>query len=95
LSAYGTNELFGNQYFLGRLGFLKRVNTSLPFADGRIYLFVDYEAGKMYGTNGATALPMDGNAGVLVRTLLGPLFLGGSLGDAGHGKWYFTLGPFF
>jgi NTE family protein len=95
LSAYGTNELFGNQYFLGRLGFLKQVKTSIPFADGRIYLFVDYEAGKMYGTNGVTTLPMDGNAGVLVRTLLGPLFLGGSLGDAGHRKWYFQLGRFF
>ena len=39
LSAYGMNELFGNQYFLGRLGFLKQVNASAPFIDGRVYLF--------------------------------------------------------
>jgi len=95
LSAYGMNELFGNQYFLGRVGFLKQVNASIPFADGRIYLFADYEVAKMYGVRNATAVPMDANAGVLVRTLLGPLFLGGSLGDSGHRKLYFQLGRFF
>jgi NTE family protein len=95
LSAYGMNELFGNQYFLGRVGFLKQVNASIPFADGRIYLFADYEVAKMYGVSDATAVPMDANAGVLVRTVLGPLFLGGSLGDAGHRKFYFQLGRFF
>ena len=92
LSAYGANELFGNQYYLGRLGLLKQVNTSTPFTDGRVYLFADYEVAKMYGVRGSTALPMDVNAGVLVRTLVGPLFLGGSVGDAGHRKWYFQLG---
>ena len=95
LSAYGMNELFGNQYFLGRLGILKQVNTSAPFTDGRVYLFADYEVAKMYGTRNSTALPMDANAGVLLRTLLGPLFVGGSIGDAGHRKWYFQLGRFF
>ena len=95
LSAYGMNELIGDQYFLGRVGFLKQVNASIPFADGRIYLFVDYEVAKMYGALMTTALPMDVNAGVLVRTPLGPLFLGGSTGDAGHRKWYFDFGRFF
>ena len=95
LSAYGMNELFGNQYFLGRLGILKQVTTSAPFTDGRVYLFADYEIAKMYGARISTALPMDANAGVLVRTLLGPLFVGGSMGDAGHRKWYFQLGRFF
>jgi len=95
LSAHGMNELFGNQYFLGRVGFMKQVKTSIPFADGRIYLFADYEVAKMYGFKDSTALPMDGNAGVLVRTLLGPLFVGGSVGDAGHRKWYFQPGRFF
>jgi hypothetical protein len=71
------------------------VNASIPFADGRIYLFADYEVAKMYGAIITTALPMDVNAGVLVRTPLGPLFLGGSTGDAGHRKWYFDLGRFF
>jgi NTE family protein len=95
LSAYGMNELFGNQFVLGRLGFLKRINASAPLTDGRVYLFAGYEVGKMYGARYSTAAPMDANAGVLMRTLAGPLFLGGSIGDAGHRKWYFQLGRFF
>jgi NTE family protein len=71
------------------------VNTSAPFIDGRIYFFADYEVAKMYGVRDSSALPMDANAGVLVRTLLGPLFVGGSFGDAGHRKWYFRMGRFF
>ena len=95
LSAYGMNELFGNQYFLGRLGFLRQIHAPAPFTDGRIYLFADYEFAKMHGVKGGTALPMDASAGVLVRTLVGPLFVGGAMGDAGHRKWYFQLGHFF
>jgi NTE family protein len=95
LSAYGMNELFGNQYFLGRFGFLKQLNAPAPFTDGRVYLFADYEVAKMYGVKDATVLPMDASAGVLVRTLVGPLFAGGSVGDGGYRKWYFQLGRFF
>jgi len=95
LSAYGMNEFIGNQFVLSRLGFLKRINRSAPLTDGRIYLFASYEVGKMYGARNSTAVPMDANAGILVRTLAGPLFLGGSIGDSGHRKWYFQLGRFF
>jgi NTE family protein len=95
LSAYGMNEFTGNQFVLSRLGFLKRINTSAPLTDGRVYLFASYEVGKMYGARDSTAVPMDANAGVLVRTLAGPFFLGGSIGDTGHRKWYFQLGRFF
>lgn len=95
LSAYGTNELIGNQYFLARVGVMKQINASAPFTDGRVYLVASYEVAKMYGAVKATALPMDGSAGVLLRTLLGPLFVGGSVGDSGHRKWYFQLGRFF
>ena len=95
LSAYGMNELFGNQYFLGRVGFLRQIHAPALLTDGRVYLFADYEFAKMYGVKGATALPMDANAGVIVRTFLGPLFVGGAMGDAGHRKWYFQLGHFF
>jgi NTE family protein len=95
LSAYGMNELIGNQYFLGRAGVLKQINKSAPLTIGRMYLFGAVEAGKMYGARNATKLPIDATAGFLVRTMLGPLFLGGSIGDAGHRKLFFQLGRFF
>ena len=95
LSAYGMNELVGNQFFLGRAGVLKQINKSAPLTIGRMYLFGAVEAGKMYGVRNSTGLPMDATAGFLVRTMLGPLFFGGSIGDAGHRKVFFQLGRFF
>lgn len=95
LSAYGMNELIGNQFFLGRAGVLRQLNKSAPLTIGRLYLFGAVEAGKMYGAQNTTRLPMDATAGFLVRTMLGPLFLGGGIGDAGHRKLFFQLGRVF
>jgi NTE family protein len=49
----------------------------------------------MYNDPGSSALPNDGAAGILARTAFGPLFIGGSVGDTGHAKWFFNLGHVF
>jgi NTE family protein len=54
-----------------------------------------YEVGKMFNAPGVSKLPNDGAAGFIVRTALGPLFLGGSVGDTGHATWFFALGRVF
>ena len=54
-----------------------------------------YEVGKMFDAPGVSRLPTDGTAGLIVRTALGPVFLGGSVGDTGHAKWFFALGRVF
>jgi hypothetical protein len=48
---------------------------------------------KVEGTN--SGFPNDFAAGVLAETVVGPLFLGGSVGDTGHDKWFFQLGHVF
>ncbi len=35
------------------------------------------------------------NFGFLAETALGPFFIGGSVGDSGHRKWFFQLGRVF
>jgi NTE family protein len=95
LSSYGTNELYGNQFFYGRAGFLKQVSIGSAITGDKAYLLLDYEAGRMYGFGDSERLPMDVNAGLVLKTVLGPLFLGGSLGDSAHRKWYFELGRLF
>lgn len=95
LSAYGTNELFGNQYYLFRVGYLHDLFTLPPFLGKKIYAIGSYETGKMYGFPQQTAFPNDVAAGVLAETAFGPLVIGGSLGDSGHRKWYFQLGRVF
>jgi NTE family protein len=95
LSAYGLNELRGDQYYLFQGGYLHDLFTLPPLLGKKIYAIGSYEAGKMYGAAGESKLPNDFAAGVLAETSLGPLFLGGSVGDSGHYKWFFQLGRVF
>jgi NTE family protein len=96
LTAYGLNELLGNQYFVGRIGYLREIATLPPFVGRNVYLVGYGEVGKMYGDPfGAPRLSGDGAAGVVADTAFGPIFLGGSVGDTGHRKWFFQLGRVF
>jgi NTE family protein len=95
LSAYGVNELFGNQYYLFRGGYLHEIASLPPFVGKKVYAIGAYEAGKMYGAVNESKFPNDFAAGVLAETALGPFFVGGSVGDNSHHKWFFQLGHVF
>ncbi|HYL86020.1 MAG TPA: patatin-like phospholipase family protein [Candidatus Angelobacter sp.] len=95
LSAYGQNEFQGNQYYLFRGGYMQDLLTLPPFVGKKVYAVGSYEIGKMYGVTADTNLPNDFAAGLLAETALGPFFIGGSVGDSGHRKWFFQLGRVF
>ena len=95
LYAYGQNEVRGDQYYLFRAGYLHRLFTLPPFLGSGVYAVTFYEVGKMFNAPGVSRLPNDGAAGVIARTAIGPLFLGGSVGDTGHATWFFALGRVF
>lgn len=96
LSAYGQNELLGTDYVLGQTVYLYRLaNLNPVFADA-IYAGGVYEIGKMYGGNPQTpTLPNDVAALVVIKTFIGPVFGGLSIGDSDHRKWYFGVGRLF
>ena len=95
LSAYGTNELFGDQFYFFRVGYLHDLLTLPPLAGKKVYAIGAYEFGKMYGFPGASKFPNDVAIGILAETAVGPLVFGGSVGDSGHRKWFFQLGRVF
>jgi NTE family protein len=96
LSSYGLNELIGNQYFLGRTGYLHKVFELPPFVGRQVYVTGFGEVAKMYGDPfPAPKLSADVAAGLLVETVFGPILIGGSVGDTGHHKWFFQLGRVF
>jgi NTE family protein len=95
LSAYGQNEFQGNQYYLFRAGFLRDLLILPPFLGKKVYAVGAYEIGKMYGVTTGSELPDDVVAGFLAETAIGPFFIGGSVGDSGHRKWFFQLGRVF
>ncbi len=100
LSAYGTNEIFTNQYMLFQLGYLRQIGQLPPILGKKVYFSSLYEVARPYKTqnpslNGFPDLPMDVAAGILVETLFGPAYIGGSWGDSGHRKIFFKLGRIF
>ena len=95
LSAYGQNEFQGDQYYLFRAGYMHDLLTLPPFLGKKVYAVGSYEIGKMYGVTTGTELPDDVAVGFLAETALGPYFIGGSVGDSGHRKWFFQLGRVF
>ncbi len=96
LSAYGLHELFGNQYFLARGGYLHKIFTLPPFVGKQVYLSSAGEFGKMYGDPfPAPRFSADVVGGFIAETSFGPVFIGGSVGDTGHQKWFFQLGRIF
>jgi len=95
LSAYGQNEFQGNQYYLLRAGYLRDLLTLPTFAGKKVYAVGAYEIAKMYGVTTRSEFPNDVAAGLLAETVVGPFFIGGSVGDSGHRKWFFQLGRVF
>ena len=96
LSAYDRNELLGSNYFLAQTGFLYRLIRLNPLIADAIYADGVYEIGEMYNGNAGTpSLPMDFAGAVIVKTLIGPLYGGASVGNHDHRKWFIGLGRVF
>jgi NTE family protein len=95
LLAYGQNEVRGDQFYLFRAGYLHKLVNLPTFLGSSLYAVTFYEVAKMYNAPDVSRLPTDGAAGFIVRTLLGPVLLGGSVGDTGHANWFFALGRVF
>jgi NTE family protein len=103
LSAYGSNELRGNQYLLLRGGYLRDLWRLPPFLGKKVYAVGQVEVGRMYaGVRSATASPVGGSrwprdvaVGLVARTVFGPLLIGGSVGNDGHARWFFKIGSVF
>jgi NTE family protein len=96
LSAYGTNELFGNQFYLVRAGYLHELWTLPNFLGKKVYAIASRETAKMYDFPlPESKFPLDADLGVLAETAIGPYLVAGSIGDSGHRKWFFQLGRIF
>lgn len=96
LGAYGANELLTSQYYLLQTAYLYRLHELSPLLGQNLYLVSGYELGKAYyQSSDVSRLPQNGTVGILVQTVFGPVFFGGSIGDRGHRKFYFKLGRFF
>ena len=95
LSASSIDEYRGTDDMLTRAAYYRRI-ASLPtqLGDG-LYFTGAYEAGEMWSPERPAFLRQDGVLGLLGATPLGTITLGGSIGDAGRRKFFFTFGRLF
>ncbi len=100
-AAYGTNEILTNEYGYGQLGYLRKLAQLPPFLGGNLYFLGRLEGGVYervdtpLGQPAQYRNPADGTAGLIVNTIFGPVLIGGSVGDAGHHRFFFSLGRVF
>lgn len=95
LSASSIDEYRGTDDALVRAAYLRRL-ASLPTQLGEgLYVTGAYEGGEIWSPERPAFLRQDGILGLLAATPVGSITLGGSIGDAGRRKFFFTFGRLF
>jgi NTE family protein len=99
-AAYGTNELFTNQYFLFQTGYIRTLKRLPPLLGSTIDLLGMFEVGKTYQLPNPNApkppyLPGDIVGALIMNTIFGPVEVGGAVGNYGHAKFFFQVGRIF
>ena len=95
LGAFGRDEFRGDHYLLSGAGYLHQLYRLPPLFGEKIYAGGWYEIGGAFDQLDSARYFSSFSAGIVVVTRLGPVALGGSLGESGRHKFYFSLGKFF
>jgi NTE family protein len=95
LGAYGVNEILARSYVLGTFGLLHEVKRQPSLLGSKVFLAGFAQTARVDGYDRSTSLPLSVTGAVVLKSLIGPVFVGGSVGDAGHRRWFFGVGRFF
>lgn len=95
LGAYDFGELRGDNYLYGSIGMIRKLAKLPDVVGGKLFAVGWLEIGGVGPARRALHIRESASFGIMVETILGPVFLGGSLGDSGHRALYFTLGRGF
>ena len=95
LGSFNNDQLRGDNYLLFGGGYLRGVGRMPDVLGGNIFLGAWVEGGSAFDDWDYQDWKSDITGGAILETLLGPVFLGGSVGFQGGGRFYISLGPFF
>jgi NTE family protein len=95
LGSFNNDQLRGDNYLLFGGGYLRGTGRMPDILGGSIFLGAWVEAGAAFNDWDNQDWKSDITGGAILETLLGPVFLGGSIGFQGGGRFYISLGPFF
>jgi NTE family protein len=95
VGGYGSEEFRGSNFVRGGFGFLRETYALPSLIGGKFYLGGWYEGGTVFERFGSANYRQSITGGAFLETPVGPIFVGGSLGEGGRRKVYFSLGRFF
>ena len=95
LGSFNNDQLRGDNYLLFGGGYLRGVGRMPDVLGGSIFLGAWIEGGSAFDDWDNQDWKSDITGGAILETLLGPVFVGGSVGFQGGGRFYISLGPFF
>ena len=95
LGSFNNDQLRGDNYLLFGGGYLRGIGRMPDVLGGSVFLGAWVEAGSAFNDWDEKDWKSDITGGFILETLLGPVFLGGSVGFQGGGRFYISLGPFF
>lgn len=95
MGAFAKGELAGANYLTGAAGYLKQMGRLPDIVGGNVFAGGWLEGGSAFDRRASAAWHANLSGGVVVETLLGPMFAGGSIDFEGHGRLYVSVGPFF
>lgn len=95
LGAFQPGELRGSNYLLGQAGALFRVLRLPDVVGANGYLGAWLESGSVFEDWERAHVEWQVSGGLILETILGPIFVGGSVSlNDGGGRFYFNVGPF-
>jgi NTE family protein len=92
LSAYRIDELRGAHYVFGAAGYLTRVARLPDLIGGNVFVGGWLEVGSAFDARRDALWEDCGSAGVVVESLVGPIFAGASISRYGHRRLYVAVG---
>jgi NTE family protein len=95
LGAYGANEISGSSYLLGGIGYLHQMGDLPPLLGNKVYLGSWYEVGGASDSFRSLRTRNSLSVALIAETRLGPIALGGSVGDRMRSRLFFSLGRLF
>ena len=95
MSAYLNDELRGAHFALAGAGYMRQLPRLPSWVGGQAYLAVWVEGGSAFQSRSTVTWHEDVAGGLIIDSMIGPVFVGAGVGPGGHSRVYFSLGPLF
>jgi outer membrane protein assembly factor BamA len=95
MGAFNIGQERGDHYAQGTAGYLRQIMRLPDFLGGPLFLGAWAEIGSAFDEAATADVDTHGSFGMIVDTLIGPVFAGASIGMDGDSRYYIGIGRLF